>query len=100
MNEDAVDQEMVTATVLTFPSSHHAFRAEKICQEAGIPVMVIPLPGEIRSDCGVALLLSPKLREKAEMLLHEGGVALAGGHEITREKQRARLWQRVLGTAL
>ncbi len=97
MNEDPVNQDVVTATVLTFPSYHHAFRAEKICQEGGIPVMVIPLPGEIRSDCGVALLLSPKLREKAEMLLHEAGVAPAGSHEITKEKQRARLWQRVLG---
>jgi len=96
MNNRPVNHNVVTAAVLTFPSSHHAFKAEKICQEAGIPVMVIPLPGEIRSDCGVALLLSPKLREKAEMLLHEAGVALAGSHEITKEKQRARLWQRLL----
>lgn len=97
MDDKSAEKELVIAAVLTFPSSHQAFKAEKVCQEAGIPVMIIPLPTEIRSDCGVALLLSSKLREKAEAMLREAGVAPAGSHEITRERQRARLWQRVLG---
>lgn len=90
------NDDVVTAALFTFPSSHHAFRAENICQEANLPVLLIPLPAEIGTDCGVALIFSPKLRERAEALLNQAGVTPAGSFQITRERRRARLWQRVL----
>jgi hypothetical protein len=89
-------EDMLTATVIAFPSTHFAFQAEKICQEAEIPVLMIPLPGEISADCGVAMLVSPKLRERVEELLSQAGVTLSGSCQIVRQRSRARLWQRVL----
>ena len=89
-------EEMLTATVIAFPSSHYAFQAEKACQEANLPVLLIPLPREFSTDCGVALLIAPKLQEQAEKLLGQAGVTLAGTYQVTRQRSRAKLWQRVL----
>ena len=42
----------------TFPSTHAALRAEK--QLTGeVPVELIPVPRQIRSDCGFGLLAGP-----------------------------------------
>lgn len=89
-------EDVLTATVIAFPSTHYAFQAEKACQEAGLPVLMIPLPREISADCGVALLVSPKLYERADDLLRQAGVASSGSYQIVRRRSRARLWQRVL----
>jgi cell division inhibitor SulA len=91
-----LQEEVLTATVISFPSSHYAFQAEKACQDANLPVLLIPLPREIGADCGVALLISPKLQEQAEELLSNAGVTLTGTHQISRQRSRARLWLRVL----
>lgn len=95
---DSTDSQpdMLTASVITFPSSHYAFQAEKACQEADIPVLLIPLPREISADCGVAMLISPKLQERVEELLSQAGVTPAGTYQISRQRSRARLWLRVL----
>jgi len=96
MDCDNPQEEVLTATVISFPSSHYAFQAEKVCQEANLPVLLIPLPREFGADCGVALLISPKLQEQAEALLSQAGVTLAGTYQISRQRSRAKLWQRVL----
>lgn len=92
MNKRPGDNQAVTVAVFTFPSSHHALRAEKICQEAGLPVLLIPVPREISSDCGVALITPFELQEKSGDLLGQAGVPLLGTYPLTR---KTRLWQRL-----
>lgn len=82
--------------VLTFPSSHYALKAEKLCKGAGIKVVLIPLPREISADCGVALIVSPETRQSAEDLLKREGVSLNGVHRLLREGKDAKLWRRLL----
>ena len=41
----------------TYPSSHAALAAEKLCKAAGIPVELIPVPRQIHSACGFCLLV-------------------------------------------
>ncbi|NPV29565.1 MAG: DUF3343 domain-containing protein [Firmicutes bacterium] len=96
MNKGVGGDRSVTVAVLVFPSSHYALRAEKICKEAGLPVLLIPLPREITSDCGVALTLPPEFQEKGEALLKQAGVPLTGSHRLTRTGRQALLWQRFL----
>jgi hypothetical protein len=83
--------------VLTFPSSHYALKAEKACKDAGILVVLIPLPREISADCGVALIVRPETRQSAESLLRQARVPLNGVHHLQREGKDARLWRRLLG---
>jgi hypothetical protein len=42
--------------IVTFPSSHAALAAERALLGAGLPVELIPVPRQIRSDCGFCLL--------------------------------------------
>lgn len=41
--------------VITFFASHHAMRAERLLQQAGMPVRLVPGPRELSPSCGVAL---------------------------------------------
>lgn len=83
--------------VFTFPSSHHALKAEKICQEAGVKVQLIPLPREIGADCGVALILHPEMRQRAEELLSRKGISLGGVHRVVGDGKQGRMWRKLLG---
>lgn len=91
------DQDFFAVDLFTFPSSHHALKAEKICKEAGVKVVLIPLPREISADCGVSLIVHPDLREQAEELFQEKEVALLGVHRIARNGKQGRMWKRLLG---
>lgn len=91
-------ENSIAVDVLTFPSSHQALKAEKICRDAGICVTLIPLPREISADCGVSLIVRSEMRKQAEVVLTEAGVSLNGIHHIVREGKEARMWMRLLNT--
>jgi hypothetical protein len=42
-------------SVFLFASTSRAIRAEKLAQEAGLRVKLIPVPRHLSSDCGVCL---------------------------------------------
>jgi len=90
------EDQALTFAVFTFPSSHHALRAEKICKEAGLPAFLVPLPREISSDCGVSLILPVEMRHKCDDLLKRVGIPVEGIYPLTREGRQARMWQRFL----
>lgn len=91
------DQDFFAVDVFVFPSSHHALKAEKLCEEAGVKVVLIPLPREISADCGVSLIVHPDLREQAEELFQEKGITLLEVHRIARDGKQGRMWKRLLG---
>lgn len=41
-------------TIVTFRSTFDAMEAERLCQEAGVPGRIIPLPTQLSADCGLA----------------------------------------------
>jgi hypothetical protein len=43
--------------IATFASSHAALGAEQACRGRALPVELIPVPRQIRSDCGFCLLV-------------------------------------------
>ncbi len=85
--------EEVLLAVFTFPSLHHALRAEKLCLEAGLRARLIPLPREISSDCGVVLALPWEARAAGEEVLAGAGVPVAGLHSLRRSGRQARFWR-------
>lgn len=58
------------ALLLVYPSIHYVLKAEKVLQHEGLPCELIPMPRELRSDCGMALLCHtaelPRLRQFLE----------------------------------
>ena len=51
---------LVTRTVFTFDTTHHALWAEEVAREAGIPAEVIPAPPAARARCNLALETLPE----------------------------------------
>lgn len=43
--------------VASFASTFDALEAERLCRAAGVPGRIIPLPAQIRADCGLAWVL-------------------------------------------
>jgi hypothetical protein len=46
----------VTRLLATYPSSHAALRAERDLLERGLAVELVPVPRQVRADCGFCLL--------------------------------------------
>lgn len=61
--------------VAIFNSIHRVMKAEKILKERGYPIMLIPAPRSLSSDCGLAIRYGAADRESVESLLAELGLA-------------------------
>jgi len=72
--------------VAIFNSIHRVLKAEKLLKEAGAEFLLIPVPRQLSSDCGLALRIAPEHRrdvfavlaandlEPAELYRKEGDV--------------------------
>ena len=68
--------------IATFPSSHVALRAERSLLDAGLALELIPVPRQIRSDCGFCLLVD--LGPGAEAGRRLEAIRASGAREIWR----------------
>lgn len=64
--------------IITFSSTHHALKAEKILKKADIPAKVIPVPRDISSDCGVALRFEKQFEDDVKTELNVENIEIAG----------------------
>lgn len=60
--------------VFTFDSSHHAFWAEDLAREIGLPIDVIPAPSSAESKCGLALRLPAESALELENICRQEGI--------------------------
>lgn len=67
---------------ITFPSTYHAIRAEKLLNKEGLTFKMVPVPRVISSSCGIALRCSSPEMEKISYLLRENNINFEGIHEI------------------
>ena len=63
--------------IFIFRNTHETLTAEKILLRAGFRPQVIPVPKEISSDCGVALLVDKEDFLDASMALEKGKLAFS-----------------------
>ena len=56
---------MTKKILVLFQSTHDVIKAERTCLAAKIPVQVIPVPRSISSECGMALEINERAKEKA-----------------------------------
>ncbi|MGW8312024.1 MAG: DUF3343 domain-containing protein [Desulfuromonadales bacterium] len=57
--------------VAIFHSIHRVLKAEKLLKQAGVEFLLIPVPRQLTSDCGLALRFSPGARERLLDVLSE-----------------------------
>jgi hypothetical protein len=60
--------------VAIFNSIHRVMQAEKRLKERRMPILLIPAPRALKSDCGLALRYSAADREVVESALAEEGL--------------------------
>lgn len=61
--------------VAIFHSIHRVLKAEKILKEAGVAFLLIPVPRQLTSDCGLALRFAPEEKDRLLDIL--------AGHSLT-----------------
>jgi len=60
--------------VAIFNSIHRVMKAEKRLKERRMPILLIPAPRALKSDCGLALRYSAADRQEVEGALEEEGL--------------------------
>jgi hypothetical protein len=68
--------------VVLFYSTSAAIRAEKLTQEAGLKVKLIPVPRQLSSDCGISLRFEWDQADAVRSILEEKGVETQRVHRI------------------
>ena len=61
--------------VAIFNSIHRVMKAEKTLKELRLPILLIPVPRTLASDCGLALRYAAADREGVERALAAAGLA-------------------------
>ena len=69
-------------SVVLFHSTSHAIRAEKVLEEAGFRIKMIPTPRQLSSDCGMALRFDRAEEEPVVATLGENKVPVNGIHRV------------------
>jgi hypothetical protein len=54
-----------------FNSAHRVMKAENILKSRAIPILLIPAPRQLMTDCGLALRISPENREEVMRVLEQ-----------------------------
>jgi len=55
--------------IAIFNSIHRVMKAEKLLKEAGADILLIPVPRQLSSDCGLAIRYVEGERERVEHVL-------------------------------
>jgi hypothetical protein len=73
---------MAAYSVVLFHSTAHGIRAEKVLEQAGFQIKLIPTPRQLSSDCGIALRFRSQEGEGVAAMLEQNRVPTNGIHPI------------------
>lgn len=68
--------------VATFPTTHAALEAEKLCRERGIEGRIVPVPTSITADCGLAWSMPPSSVASFRAVVAEGLLDVDSVYEL------------------
>ena len=68
--------------VFTFYTTTDAMAAESQCKEKNLGGRMIPVPGEITADCGLAWCAVPEQEETVTNALLAAGIPVQGGYRL------------------
>lgn len=73
-----------TFYVITFNSTHHAIKGEKILLNKGLDIRTIPTPREITASCGLSIKFSSELLKEVKSIVEENKLDIKGIFEIKK----------------
>ena len=68
--------------VFTFHTTTDAMAMESLCREKNLGGRMIPVPGEITADCGLAWCADPQLEETLGNALNIAGIPVQGVYRL------------------
>lgn len=74
-------REKVKRLVLSFSTTTQAMAAEQWFQRKNLPGRLIPLPGSISAECGLAWCTEIEQKRTVEQAAKEGAIQIQGIHE-------------------
>jgi len=57
--------------VAIFDSVHRVMQAEKVLKAGGAEILLIPVPRQLTSDCGLAIRYDPGQKDRVEQILRD-----------------------------
>lgn len=70
--------------IVSFNSTHHAIRTDKMLSESGVTSTTLPTPREITASCGISIRFLYNDIEKVNQILKENNIEFKGIFKITR----------------
>lgn len=67
-----------------FGSTHQVLKAERVLEELGYSVKMVPMPPEISADCGVALRFEPDQTQDIVAAVEAAGLTIRSIHTLER----------------
>lgn len=67
--------------VAIFHSIHRVLKAEKLLKQVEVNFLLIPVPRQLTSDCGLALRFSPEVRDQLLATLADAGLSPVELHQ-------------------
>lgn len=61
--------------VAIFNSIHRVMKAERLLKDLRLPILLIPAPRAVNTDCGLAIRYGVAAREEVERTLAENGLS-------------------------
>ena len=61
--------------VAIFNSIHRVMKAERVLKDLRLPILLIPAPRAVNTDCGLAIRYGVAAREEVERALAENGLS-------------------------
>ena len=74
-----------TFYVISFDSTHHAIKAEKLFKEHNLNIRMMPTPREITASCGLSLRFEVGDLEEVEDIINQEELAVKGKYKMKRE---------------
>ena len=75
--------------VITFARTNETIYAERLLEEAGVSIQIMPLPSVIRAGCGLCLRLPQKQLQEATALLDQANIPVQGIYTRIAARERS-----------
>ena len=71
--------------LLTFDSTHHSLKAEKVLKESGLKIMMIPIPREITANCGTGIKFDLSDLETVKGIIENSNMEIWGYYKVQQK---------------
>lgn len=68
--------------IFAFHTTNDAMAVESLCKKRNLGGRMIPVPGEITADCGLAWCAEPQLEEALRAALNEARIPVEGVYRL------------------